>query len=83
MGNGYNPFPLLILNEEVILLVEYFIIGKIINVHGIKGELKVMPETDDPTRFKKLKKVRVELKGLQLNTNANQLECIMTVFFLH
>lgn len=57
------PFPLLLLNEEVILLVEYFIIGKIINVHGIKGELKVMPETDDPNRFKKLKKVRVEQKG--------------------
>ena len=30
------------------------IIGKIFNVHGIKGELKVLPLTDDINRFKKL-----------------------------
>lgn len=32
------------------------IIGKIIGVHGIKGELKVFPITDDARRFLKLKK---------------------------
>lgn len=35
-------------------------IGKIINCHGHKGELKVMPLTDDPSRFKKLKEVYLE-----------------------
>lgn len=32
------------------------IIGKIIGVHGIRGELKVFPITDDARRFFKLKK---------------------------
>ena len=27
------------------------IIGRILGVHGIKGELKVLPLTDDPGRF--------------------------------
>ncbi|MBZ4646232.1 MAG: rRNA processing protein RimM [Petroclostridium sp.] len=29
-------------------------IGKIINTHGIKGEVKVLPLTDDPTRYEEL-----------------------------
>ena len=37
------------------------IIGKIFNVHGIKGELKVLPLTDDINRFKKLE--RCFIKG--------------------
>lgn len=32
-------------------------IGEIINTHGIKGEVKVYPLTDDIKRFKNLKKV--------------------------
>ncbi len=34
-----------------------FQIGSIINAHGIKGEVKVYPTTDDPQKFKKLKSV--------------------------
>lgn len=45
-------------------MVERFVIGKIVNAHGIKGELKVIPETEDPNRFKKLKKVWVEKDGV-------------------
>lgn len=44
-------------------MLEKFIIGKIINTHGVKGELKVAPETDDLERFSKLKKVQVLNKG--------------------
>lgn len=33
----------------------YLTIGKIVGVHGIKGEVKVLPLTDDVRRFKKLK----------------------------
>lgn len=36
---------------------QMFTIGKIVNTHGVKGEIKVMPMTDDPTRFEKLKTV--------------------------
>jgi len=32
-------------------MVRYLKIGQIINTHGIKGEVKVYPLTDDPKRF--------------------------------
>ena len=36
-----------------------FDIGLIVNVHGLKGEIKVLPTTDDPMRFKLLKTINV------------------------
>jgi len=36
---------------------EYLQVGVISNTHGIRGEVKVFPTTDDPARFKKLKNV--------------------------
>lgn len=36
-----------------------FDIGLIVNVHGLKGEIKVLPTTDDPARFKLLKTINV------------------------
>ena len=44
-------------------MLEYFTIGKIVNTHGIRGEVKVLPDTEDIRRFSKLKTVRVTLKG--------------------
>lgn len=35
-------------------------VGKIINCHGVKGELTVLPLTDDIRRFKKLKHALLE-----------------------
>lgn len=35
-------------------------VGVIIQTHGIKGEVKVFPTTDDAQRFKKLKKVTLD-----------------------
>lgn len=32
-------------------------VGVISSTHGVRGEVKVYPTTDDPTRFKKLKEV--------------------------
>ena len=32
-------------------------VGVITTTHGVRGEVKVFPTTDDPTRFKKLKNV--------------------------
>ena len=31
--------------------MSYFEIGKIVNTHGIQGEIRVLPSTDDPSRF--------------------------------
>ena len=47
---------------------EMFNVGKIVNTHGVKGELKIMPTTDDPTRFERLKEVYVERKTLETYT---------------
>lgn len=34
---------------------EYFEIGKIVNTQGIRGDVRVVPQTDDIKRFEKLK----------------------------
>lgn len=39
---------------------QMFTIGKIVNTHGVKGEVRVLPSTDDIKRFNKLKEVMVE-----------------------
>ena len=41
---------------------EFFIVGQIVNTHGIKGEVKVTPFTDDINRFDDLKEVYVKSK---------------------
>lgn len=38
---------------------EEFQVGAIASVHGIKGEVKVFPTTDEPEKFKKLKTVQL------------------------
>lgn len=38
-------------------------IGQIVNTYGIKGFLKVVPYTDDITRFEDLKTIYIEIKG--------------------
>lgn len=39
---------------------DFLKVGKIINAHGIKGEVKIFPLTDDIDRFYSLKKVYIE-----------------------
>jgi 16S rRNA processing protein RimM len=39
---------------------DFITIGQIINTHGVNGELKVYPLTDDIKRFRKLKKIYVD-----------------------
>lgn len=36
-------------------------VGAVTSTHGIAGEVKVFPTTDDPKRFKKLKSVLIDL----------------------
>ena len=36
---------------------ERFQVGVITSTHGVRGEVKVYPTTDDPKRFKRLKEV--------------------------
>lgn len=39
---------------------DFFLVGIVTTAHGVKGEVKVYPTTDDVTRFKKLKNVIVD-----------------------
>lgn len=39
---------------------QYLRVGVISSTHGLKGEVKVFPTTDDPERFRKLKKVYLD-----------------------
>lgn len=41
-------------------MLKTLLIGEIINVHGVKGALKVQPLTDDLSRFSKLKEVFIK-----------------------
>lgn len=39
---------------------DFFQVGIISSTHGVKGEVKVYPTTDDPRRFRKLREVMVD-----------------------
>lgn len=54
--------------KEEIILKEFFNIGQIVNSHGIKGEVKVFPLTDDPARFKKLKTVIIDNRDVKIES---------------
>ena len=40
-----------------VLMEDKFQVGVITSTHGVRGEVKVFPTTDDPNRFKRLKEV--------------------------
>ena len=48
--------------EDMIIvnIDELLQVGAITQTHGVRGEVKVFPTTDDPKRFKKLKKVLLD-----------------------
>ena len=46
---------------------DMFRIGVITSTHGLKGEVKVFPTTDDVNRFKKLKKCIIKTKNGDMN----------------
>ena len=46
---------------------QFLQVGVITSTHGLKGEVKVFPTTDDPMRFKQLKEVILEGKRERLN----------------
>ncbi len=43
-------------------MVDYFEIGHISNTHGLKGELKVRPFTEEKKRYEELKKILINQK---------------------
>ncbi len=53
--------------EKGLEMEQFFRVGVITSTHGIHGEVKVFPTTDDPARFKKLKKVILDDGKKQLD----------------
>ena len=45
----------------------YLRVGVISSTHGVKGEVKVYPTTDDPNRFKELKEVMLDTGKEQIS----------------
>lgn len=56
---------------------EYLSIGQIINTHGVRGELKIYPLTDDIKRFRKLTKVFID--GIAKNITWCKLQSDMVI----
>ncbi len=44
-------------------MLEYLIVGQLVNTHGVKGELKAVSMTDDPHRFLELEWVYIDKNG--------------------
>ncbi len=51
---------------------QYFQVGVISSTHGIRGEVKVYPTTDDPARFRRLKEVLLDTGGGWLTLELEQ-----------
>ncbi|MBS4536073.1 16S rRNA processing protein RimM [Clostridium sp. D2Q-14] len=48
-------------------MIDKIKVGKIVNTHGIKGELKILPLTDDYKRFNDLNKVYINSEEYIIN----------------
>lgn len=57
-------------------------VGVISSTHGVRGEVKVFPTTDDPKRFKKLKTVMLDTGREKLTLNIEQVKFIKNMVIL-
>lgn len=53
---------------------EFLQVGAVTNTHGLKGEVKVFPTTDDAKRFEKLKKVLLDTGKEQIELTITQVK---------
>ncbi len=62
--------------------MDFIQVGKIVNTHGIKGEVRIIPLTDNMHRFDKLEKVYLGEKKLKLEiTNVRYKDNIVILKF--
>ena len=57
-------------------------VGVISSTHGVRGEVKVFPTTDDPKRFKKLKTVMLDTGREKLTLNIEQVKFFKNMIIL-
>lgn len=53
---------------------QFFRVGRIINTHGLKGQVKVMPTTDDMKRFEDLDEVYIEFPKKKMPVHVKQVQ---------
>ena len=61
---------------------KYFRVGVIANTHGIRGEVKVYPTTDDINRFKKLKKCILDAGKEYIDLNVESVKFFKNMVIL-
>lgn len=61
---------------------KYFRVGVIANTHGIRGEVKVYPTTDDINRFKKLKKCILDTGEEYIDLNVESVKFFKNMVIL-
>ena len=61
---------------------EFLQVGVITATHGIHGEVKVFPTTDDPKRFKKLKKVLLDTGREKLELGSGRCQVFQNMVIL-
>ena len=61
---------------------KYFRLGVIANTHGIRGEVKVYPTTDDINRFKKLKKCILDTGKEYIDLNVESVKFFKNMVIL-
>lgn len=57
-------------------------VGVISSTHGVRGEVKVFPTTDDPKRFKKLKTVTLDTGREKMTLNIEQVKFFKNMVIL-
>ena len=57
-------------------------VGVITSTHGVRGEVKVFPTTDDPQRFKKLKKVIMDTGKTQMELEVQSVKFFKNMVIL-
>lgn len=58
--------------EERLFMEELLQVGAVTSTHGLRGEVKVFPTTDDPSRYKKLKEVTADTGKKQVTLKITQ-----------
>lgn len=61
---------------------DLFRVGVIANTHGVRGEVKVFPTTDAPTRFKKLKNVILDTKREKITLDIQEVKFFKNLVIL-
>ena len=61
---------------------QYFQVGVISSTHGIRGEVKVYPTTDDPARFRQLKEVLLDTGGGWMTMELEQVRFFKVLVFV-